>query len=61
MITVTAHPSGLNITNNTNTYYLFDHTYQTYVIDFDKTTEFSPEEIPAIDRYNIEVPLLRYV
>ena len=61
VLTVTAHPSGLNITNNTNTYYLFDHPYQTYVIDFDKTTEFSPEEIPAIDRYNVEVPLLRYV
>jgi hypothetical protein len=41
--------------------YYFDHRYQTYVLDIDEMSEFSPDEIPALDRFNIAIPLKRYV
>lgn len=40
---------------------LYDHRYQTYVVDLERMTSFAPEEIPQIDRYNITIPLRRYI
>lgn len=53
-----AHPANYNIAG---TIYLFDFAYQTYVIDLSEMSRFVPEEIPQLDRYNITIPLLRYV
>ena len=44
-----------------NPYYLFEHTYKTYVADLKRMSEFAPRELPVIDRWNIRIPLLRYV
>jgi hypothetical protein len=43
-----------------HTVYMLDQPYRTYVVDLAAMTEFAPEELPNIDRYNIRVPLLRY-
>lgn len=56
-----AHPSGLQPRSNDATYYVFEHPYQTYVVDTSDMSEFAPDEIPAIDRYKIKIPLLRYI
>jgi hypothetical protein len=56
-----ATPSGLNISNNETAYYLFDFRYQTYVVDLDDFKKFQPKELPAIDKYDLEVALLRFV
>lgn len=61
-----AHPSGQDADGGTGgaageTYYIFDHPYQTYVVDLGEMSEFAPREHPAIDRYDITIPLLRYV
>jgi hypothetical protein len=62
VITVSnAHPSGLEIDNDSASYFIFDHSYETYVLNLKDFTKFRPEELPAIDRYNIELPLFRYV
>lgn len=42
-------------------FYIHDVRYRTYVLDTAKMSEFAPQEIPNLDRYNIEIPLLRYV
>jgi hypothetical protein len=41
--------------------YFFHHRYQTYVLDVDEMSTFAPDEIPALDRFNIAIPLKRYV
>lgn len=57
-----AHPSGLLVSQGAAiAYEIYDLTYQTYVVDLQNMSEFVPEEIPQIDRYNITIPLLRYV
>jgi hypothetical protein len=50
-----------NMAAGGTTYYVFDQPYQTYVLDLEKMDRFGPREIPALDRYNIKLPLLRYV
>jgi hypothetical protein len=56
-----AHPNGENLDAGTDTtYYLFDHTYGTYVLDPAMDT-FEPKEIPATDEYNLTIPLMKYV
>ena len=42
-------------------YYIYEHTYRTYVLDIGKMSEFRPRELPVIDEYNISIPLMRYV
>jgi len=61
-----AHPSGIDADGGAlglggQTYYIFDHPYQTYVVDLKEMSEFAPREHAAIDRWNITIPLLRYV
>ena len=61
VITVSnAAPCGLDIDNDTASYYLFDHPYQTYVVDLKEMKKWDPRELPDIDRYDVEIPLLRY-
>lgn len=43
------------------TYFIFEQTYKTYVLDLAQMTKFEPRERPAINRYDIALPLLRYV
>lgn len=38
-----------------------DMKYDTYVIDAGEMSVFAPSEIPNVNRYNITIPLLRYV
>jgi hypothetical protein len=61
VLTFTAAPSGLVPHDRDATYSLFDHNYQTYIVDLEKMTSFEPEEIAKIDRFNITIPLKRYV
>ena len=58
-----AAPDGQNWedVSGTQTYYVLDQLYRTYVLDLDKFKKFSPLELPAIDQYEINIPLLRYV
>ena len=58
-----AHPSGLNILDAASTYYLFEHEYGTYVVDLGDMSKWDPDdwEIPGIDRYSVEIPLMRHV
>lgn len=61
-----AHPSGYDVDGNTGgaaggSYYLFRHTYKTYVVDLKRMSKFMPRELPVIDRWNITIPLLRFV
>jgi hypothetical protein len=63
----TARVSLLNDLHNSsphtgNTlYYILDHKYGTYVLDRNRIREFAPEEMPKIDKYNLTIPVLRYV
>lgn len=41
--------------------YLFDQPYQTYVLDLGKMKSFAPKELEAIDLYDIDIPVLRYI
>ena len=42
-------------------YYIFDHTYGTYTLDQRKMREFAPREIPNIDKYDLVIPVVRYI
>ncbi len=56
------HGCGGNANGVATTYYLLDQPYGTYVLDTKEMSEFDPKPInKAVDRYNIEIPLLRYV
>jgi hypothetical protein len=54
---------NLEWTNNLTgvAFYIFDNRYQTYVLNASAMREFKPTELPAIDNYNLTIPLLRYV
>lgn len=41
-------------------YWVLDQRYETYVLDVERMKRFAPEERPQIDRYKINIPLLRY-
>lgn len=62
-----AHPSGDDVDGNTGgaaggAYTLYDLTYDTYVLDLKRMKSFNPRQVnSAQDRYNITIPLLRYV
>lgn len=62
-----AHPSGDDVDGGTGgaaggIYFLFDHPYQTYVVDLENMTEFAPQPVGrALDRYSISIPLKRFV
>jgi hypothetical protein len=56
-----AHPIPENISGQISTYYVFDQPYQTYVLNLDAMKTFAPRELPALDRYSIDLPLYRYV
>jgi len=60
-----AHPSGFDVDGGSGgaaggTYYLFEHPYETYILDVGQMSEWDPKEIKSIDRYNLTIPLLRY-
>lgn len=62
VLTVTA-ASGTDLPIDDNadkTYHLFDHDYDTYVLDMERMKKFAPMEIPNIDKYNLTIPLMRY-
>lgn len=42
-------------------FYVMDGLYDTYVLDADAMQSFEPEEIPALNRFSIAIPLRRYV
>lgn len=56
-----AHPSGLPLDVQGDPYYLFDHRYETYVLDVDGMSRFRPRERRQTDRYDISIPLKRYI
>lgn len=41
--------------------YIFDQRYRTYVLDLSQMKQFAPIEMPGIDKYEIDLPLMRYV
>lgn len=52
--------SVLGYTEADTAYYVLDQRYETYVVDLQQMTSFSPVEQDQLDRYDIEIPLLRY-
>jgi hypothetical protein len=56
-----ANEIAASVWDGTQEGYFFDHRYQTYVLDVDEMSTFAPDEIPALDRFNIAIPLKRYV
>lgn len=56
-------PTDENVGNGEGgTFYILDVTYGTYVMDTQEMGEFAARQTaPAIDRYDIMIPLLRYV
>lgn len=67
LIIPNAHPSGYDaegLTGDTGgvDYYVFDHRYQTYVLDLAKMKSFkADQQARALDRWRVSIPLLRYV
>lgn len=56
-----AHPSGYAFSED-DPVYIFRHPYQTYVIDLEQMTRFEPMQLgDGLDRFNISIPLKRYV
>ncbi len=53
-----APPTGYDF-NQVN-YFIFDHQYETYVVDYSRMKRFAPIERRGIDRFDLEIPLLRY-
>ncbi|HDL48440.1 MAG TPA: hypothetical protein ENH33_00555 [Actinobacteria bacterium] len=41
--------------------YVFNQRYQTYVLNTESMATFAPTEMPEIDKYELTVPLFRYV
>jgi hypothetical protein len=56
-----AHPSGIYPPDSDGPMFVLRQRYQTYVVDLDEMSVFAPDDIPGLDRYNIEIPLKRYV
>lgn len=55
------HPYALaSITSGGTGYYIFDQPYQTYIVNLEAMNTFAPQELPALDRYSITIPLYRY-
>ena len=42
------------------TYLVMFQQYSTYQLDLEKMKEFMPKELPNLDEYDIELPLMRY-
>lgn len=57
-LTIVAPPSGYSFASKT--YYIFDHQYETYVLDYERMKRFSPIERMGINRFDLEIPLLRF-
>lgn len=55
-----ANSEPYNDQHDDGDYYILDQPYQTYWVDLNKMDKFHPKELPHIDRYNIDIPLLRY-
>lgn len=57
-----AHPAGYNLATYATLYYVFNQPYQTYVIDLEAMKSFKPTAPDAaLERYDIDIPVLRYV
>lgn len=55
-------PTGLyNIGANDSAVYLFDYSYQTYVVDLGKMKEFLPKQAARHALWDLDIPLWRYV
>jgi hypothetical protein len=52
--------NSYDINTDTSDYAIFDQPYRTYVADINKMNRFSPTELPNIDRYAIDIPVLKY-
>lgn len=50
----------INLTDS-DPYYILDHPFDTFVLDVGKMSRFAPVEMDAIDLFNVEIPLLKYV
>jgi hypothetical protein len=61
VFTLPTQPFGIAWGAAGQRYYTFDQRYTTCVVDLMKMMTFLPQEIAALDRYNISIPLLRYV
>lgn len=53
--------TGLAWGDTTQLYRIYDQRYQTYVVNLESMEKFDPRELPALDRYDIDIPLLRFV
>lgn len=42
-------------------FFIKDLRFQTYILNTEEMSQFNPIEVPNIDRYDIEIPLKRYV
>lgn len=57
-----AHPAGYNLGAHNTSYFIFDQPYQTYIIDLEDMKSFLPTQVnDGLERYDIEIPVLRYV
>ncbi|HJW75192.1 MAG TPA: hypothetical protein VJ787_05925, partial [Thermoleophilia bacterium] len=55
-------PNALhNASLASRSYSVQEQRYATYVLELDSMPSFAPVEVPGIDRYNLTVPLRRYV
>lgn len=66
--TATRLYSGASIANGSTwdpsageAFYIHDLLYRTYILNTTEMSEWAPDELPQIDRYNIRIPLKRYV
>ena len=61
-LTVATEPNGFGWdTSASAPFTIYDARYQTYVIDDPQARRFEPTEIPNLNRYQIDIPMLRYV
>jgi hypothetical protein len=60
--TVLTFPGDLHNTASGNVAYrVLDHRYETYVVNLESMPSFAPTELPAIDKFDLTIPVYRYV
>lgn len=57
-----APPDGLDLWVSAETFTIWEHKYQTYVVDLNSMKEFAPKPMARdLEYYEITIPLFRYV
>jgi hypothetical protein len=60
-ITTYGEACGRDLDNDGTLYSVYEGIYKTRVLDIQRMSEMTTTEIEAINRYHIEIPMLRYV